>query len=240
MPEDRFADLGGDETRSAAERFEELDERDPEPKPKPPEPPRPSGRYTWLVGIVFVFALIVAGSIALRHKGAGYRGVPAGKRLAPFAAPLATSNHDNDVSIQPRRGGGHRAACDVRGPGIVNLCDLRRRPLVMTFVANGGAGCGAQLDRVQRVQASLPGVTFLGVISHKSLADARRMVRSHGWSFPVAFDRDAALFNLYGIGDCPTTVFARRGVSAGTRRGVLAGAQLRADVRALVEGSPLP
>ena len=60
MPEDRFADLGGgEEKRSAAERFEELDERSPEPQPKPPEPPR-RGRYTWVVGIAFVLAIIVA------------------------------------------------------------------------------------------------------------------------------------------------------------------------------------
>jgi hypothetical protein len=235
VPDDRFADLGARDGRSAAERFEELDEREPEEQPKPPEPARPGGRYTWVVGIVFVIALIVAGSNALRHSGAGYRGVPAGKLLAPFAAPLATSNHDNDASIQPRAGGGHPAACSIHLSGVVNLCDLRRRPLVLTFVATGGAGCAGQLDRVERVRRSFPSVAFVAVISRKSLADAKRMVRSHRWGFPVALDRDAAVFNLYGIGDCPTTVFARRGgVSAGTRRGALSETRLAADIRALV------
>ena len=235
MPDDRFADLGARDDRSAAERFEELDEREPEEEPKPPEPARPGGRYTWVVGIVFVIALIVAGSNALRHSGAGYRGVPAGKRLAPFAAPLATSNHNNDASIQPRAGGGHPAACSIHLSGVANLCDLRRRPLVITFVATGGAGCAEQLDRVERVRPQFPGVNFLGVVSRKSLSQAKAMNRSHGWTFPVALDRDAAVFNLYGIGDCPTTVFARRGgVSAGTRRGTMSEARLAARIRALV------
>lgn len=242
MPEDRFADLGpGDPEKSAAERFEELDERDPEPEPKRPEPPRPRGRYTWVVGIAFVIAIVVAGANALRNEGAGYRGVPAGKLLAPFAAPLATSNHDNDANLQRTASHGVPAACDVHLRGVVNLCDLRRRPLVFTFVATGGSGCGAQLDRVERVRRSFPSVTFVGVISRKSLSDAKSMVRSHGWTDPIVLDRDAAVFNLFGIGDCPTTVFARRGgVSAGTRRGKLAEAQLSADVRALVQGRPVP
>jgi AhpC/TSA family len=243
VPDDRFADLGpGDaDRRSAAERFAELDERDPEPKPKAPEPRRPSGRYTWVVGIAFVIAIIVAGANALRHSGAGYKGIPTGRALAPFAAPLATSNHDNDATIQAKRGGGHPAACDVRGAGIVNLCDLRRRPLVVTFVANGGGGCDAQLGRVDRVRSGFPGVNFLGVITRKSLSDAKRMVLSHGWGFPVALDRDTALFNLYGIGDCPTTIFARTGGrSAGTRRGDLSELQLTADIRALVQGRAIP
>jgi hypothetical protein len=239
-PEDRFADLGPRERRSAAERFEELDEREPEPQPKPPRSPLPTGRYAWLVGIVFVFALIVAGANALRHSGAGFRGVPPGKRLAPFAAPLVSSNLNKDANLQPRASHGVPAACDVHLSGVVNLCDLRRRPLVMTFVANGGAGCDAQLDRVERVRGSFRGANFLGVISRKSLADAKKMASSHGWHF-LALDRDAQLLNLYGIGDCPTTIFVRRGgISAGTRRGALREARLAADVRALVQGQPIP
>ena len=90
------------------------------------------------------------------------------------------------------------------------------------------------------MRRAFPGVGFVGVISRTSLSDAGKMVRSHGWGFPVAFDRDAAVFNLYGIGDCPTTIFARRGgISAGTRRGNLSDAQLSADVRALARGRPI-
>jgi hypothetical protein len=237
VPEDRFADLGPGEPdgRSAAERFEELDERDPEPQPKPPEPPRPSGRYMWVVGIAFVILVIVVGVNTLPNKGAGYRGVPAGQALAPFAAPLTTSNYDKDANLQRQASQGVPAACDVHLRGVANLCALRRRPLVITFVANGGAGCASQLGRVERVRRAFPAVTFLGVISRKSLSEAKRMVRSNGWGFPVLLDRDAQLLNLYGIGDCPTTVFARKGgISAGSLRGDLSEARLRQLVTARV------
>jgi hypothetical protein len=244
VPDDRFADLGGGEPRqdkrSAAERFEELDERSPEPQPRPAPPPR-RGRYTWVVGIAFVLAIIVAGANLLGKEGAGYRGVPVGKRLAPFAAPLATSEHDNDVNMLKTASGGVPGACDVHLSGVVNLCDLSRRPLVITFVANGGAGCGAQLDRVERVYRSFPSVTFLGVVSRKSLHDAKAMVKENHWTFPVALDRDGQLLNLYGIGDCPTTVFSKKGgISAGSLRPGLSAGRLRAAVAALAAGRPLP
>jgi hypothetical protein len=245
VPDDRFADLGGGETRqdkrSAAERFEELDERSPEPQPRPAPPPR-RGRYTWVVGIAFVIVIIYGGiNLLSTGAGVGYRGVPAGKRLAPFAAPLATSSHNNDVNILKRASRGVPGACDVHLAGVVNLCDLSRRPLVITFVANGGAGCGAQLDRVERVYRSFPAVAFLGVVSRKSLGDAKAMVKGDHWTFPVALDRDGELLNLYGVGDCPTTVFSKKGgISAGSRRPALSEARLRAAVAALVAGRPLP
>ena len=254
MPEseDRFADLGpgrppdggmegeADEerrpARSAAERFAELDEREPEPQPPPPpRPSRPAGRYTWVVGIAFVLALIVAGANALRHAGQGDMGILAGKRLPPFAAPLVTSTHNNDVNLQRTRTGGVPSACDVRLSGVVTSCGLTSRPLVLTFVANGGNGCDSQLDRVQRIRREFPSVNFAGVISKTSLADAASLTRRHGWTFPVLLDRDASLFNTYAIGDCPTTVFAHAGgVSAGTRRSELSESQLRRYARALL------
>lgn len=238
MPEDRFADLGGEGKRkSAAERFEELDEREPEPKPKPPSDPlRSNSRYMWVVGIAAVIVIVLAGISTLPKKGVGFRGIPRGHSLAPFAAPLVSSHYDDPASIQRRRGGGHPAACEVRGPGIVNLCDLRKRPLVITFIANGGGGCDEQLDRVDRIRTQFPQVTFLGVITLKPLSEAKDIVASHGWGFPVALDRDGRLLNNYGVGDCPTTVFARRGgVSIGSRNGNLTEAQLAAGVRATLK-----
>jgi hypothetical protein len=240
VPEDRFADLGpgGPDKRSAAERFAELDERDPEEQPQPPEPPRPSGRYAWVVGIAFVAVLVIAGINSLPNQGAGYRGIPAGDRLTPFAAPLATSDHDDkDVNFQRRSVGDVPAACDVRLPGVVNLCDLRRKPLVFTFVATGGSPCGDQLDRVERLRREFPQVTFVGVLSRRELDDAKEMVRENGWGFPVVLDRDAQLFNQYGVGDCPTTIFARRGgVSAGSINGRLTEPRLRRHLKTLLAG----
>jgi hypothetical protein len=237
VPEDRFADLGPERKQSAAERFEELDRRDPEPPPKrPPEPARPGGRYGWVVGVAFILVVIVAGANALRNSGEGYRGVPAGEVLPPFAAPLAIGGPDDkDVNIARRKSGDVPAACDVRGPGVFNLCDLRsQKPIAMTFVANASQGCDDQLDRVEHVRRDFPTVAFVGVISRRERDEAEERVRANGWNFPVVVDRDAQLFNLYGIGDCPTTIFARRGGKvARSRLGELSEQQLRAELRAI-------
>lgn len=228
MPDDRFADLGP-ERKSAAERFQELDERSPEPEPRRPrEPPRPGGRYGWVVGVAFMIVVVVAGANALRNSGEGYQGVPAGELLPPFAAPLAVGGPDGkDVNIAPR------TACDVRGPGVFNMCDLRaRRPIAMTFVANASQGCEDQLDRVEAVRREFPQVAFVGVVSRRERAEVEEVARSKRVGFPMIVDRDAALFNLYGIGDCPTTVFARKGgIASASLRGKLDVARLRAELR---------
>ena len=228
MPDDRFADLGP-ERKSAAERFQELDERSPEPEPRRPrEPPRPGGRYGWVVGVAFVIVVIVAGANALRNSGEGYRGVPPGELLPPFAAPLAVGGPDGkDVNIAPG------SACDVRGAGVFNVCDLRaEKPIAMTFVANASQGCEDQLDRIERIRREFPGIGFVGVVSRRDRNEVEAMARENGWDFPIVVDRDAALFNLYGIGDCPTTIFARRGgISNASLRGELTPARLRAELR---------
>lgn len=207
MPDDRFADLGP-ERKSAADRFAELDATNPEPGPRrPPGPARPAGRYGWVVGVAFVIVVIVAGANSLSNSGHGYRGVPPGKPLPAFAAPLAVGGPDGkDVNIAPTK------ACKVHGAGVFNVCDVKaRQPIAMTFVANASRGCEEQLDRVESVRREFPSIAFVGVVSKRQRPDVERLVRSHGWNFPVVVDHDLALFNLYGVGDCPTTVFARRG-----------------------------
>jgi hypothetical protein len=228
VPDDRFADLGP-ERRSAAERFQELDEHSPEPEPRRPrEPPRPGGRYGWVVGVAFVIVIAIGLINLIPNAGKGYRGVPAGELLPPFAAPLATGGPDDKVvNIAPDK------ACDVRGPGVFNICDARaRQPLAMTFVANARRGCEDQLDRIEGVRREFPGVGFVGVVSRRDRSEVEALARQRGWDFPMVVDGDAALFNLYGIGDCPTTVFARRGgIANASLRGKLDPVRLRAELR---------
>ena len=46
--------------------------------------------------------------------------------------------------------------------------------------------------------------------------DLRADIRSHGWGFPVGYDRDGAVANLYGVAVCPTITFAYPGGTAMT------------------------
>ncbi|HEX6459598.1 MAG TPA: hypothetical protein VF032_11825 [Thermoleophilaceae bacterium] len=219
MSEDRFADLGpGDRKQSPAQRLAELDEldlaRERESKPAGP-PPRPAGRYMWVVGVVFVLAVIVAGVNALRHSGGSLRGPALNKPLPEFAAPLATSSLDGDANVKQHKGQSNQLgavpACQVHVPGSITSCELSRKPLVLSVIVPGATRCEAQLDLFQRMAAAHPRAQFAAVVSGGSHAKVAALVRRRGWTFPVAVDRDLSIFNLYRVAVCPTTVFARRG-----------------------------
>jgi len=247
MSDDRFGDLGAPDRRSAAERFEEQDRINPEPDDprRRPEVPRPGNRYAWVVGILMLMAIgVFAVTSSLPNKGEGLRGPPIGSQLPDFAAPSATGNASNedDANVRQRRGGnaaaGRVPACDVIGDVVVNVCELRRKPLVLTFLVTRGADCEPQVDRVERMRDEFPHVEFAAVVSGDERDEVEQIVERRRWTMPVAVDRDGAVVNVYGIGVCPTTVFSTPG---GTVRrvelGNLTEDQLRANVRKLVARS---
>jgi AhpC/TSA family len=249
--EDRFGDLGRDEPeepadqRSAAEKLEERDRTHPEPVEERPEVPRPGNRYAWLVGIVMLMGLaVLLFTTTIPNQGEGVLGLERGERLPAFAAPLATGTVEGDANVCQRHptdpcpeGAGPIPACDVRSRQIVNLCRLRKRPLVLTFIVDRGANCFPQVDRVERVRDEFPEVNFATVyFSRKDRDEVREIVRRRRWRQPVALDRDGGLVNRYGVGVCPTTVFAYRGgrASRDTNLGELTEAELRREIRRLL------
>jgi peroxiredoxin len=234
VPDDRFEDLG--ERPSAAERLAAGDEAEmaAENRAKPPQR-APSSAYSWVVGIAFLI-LISAGLLNLiRTEGPGALGPKEGDKLPLFAAPLATGPLEGDANVKTRKSEpGKTLACDVTGPGVLNLCRLRDKPVVLAFMFTRFAKCAPHFDRLEQLRAEFPQVAFAGVIIREPKDKAAKLVRSHGWGFPVAVDRDGAVSNLYGIGVCPTTVFARPGGKVRrTALGELTGAQLRAELRRL-------
>ena len=237
--EDRFGDLGRDD-RTTAERLAELDElaAEEERASKRPSPPRPSGRYMWVVGVVFVIVVALAGLNAIRHSGGGLRGPNVGEKLPAFAAPLATGQLNGDANVKQNssqsKGAGDEPACQVHLPGSINSCTLSRKPLVLSLIVPGVAKCEQQLDMFQRLASRFPRTQFAAVVSGKKRTDVASLVGRRGWTFPVAVDPDLAVFNLYRVAICPTTVFALRGgeVKYTTIR-PLTEAQLTSELRAI-------
>lgn len=240
--EDPFADLGeGPRKRTRAEEIgDELAERDrvaPEEPPRPPEPRRPANKYAWAVGIVLFMGIIALYlTTAQPNKGEGFRGPNAGSRLAPFAAPLASSDLNGQANVCQHapcpKGAGKVPACELRGAEILNSCQLREGPAVLTFVVTQGTDCEPQVDRVERMRREFPRVRFAVVLSGLERGDAVHIVRRRGWKLPVGLDPDGAVTNLYGVGVCPTTVFTDKdGKVKETALGNLTEAQLRAKVR---------
>jgi hypothetical protein len=242
---DRFGDLGESSGRSAAERFEEEDRLRPEPDApsRRPEVPRPGNRYAWLVGILLLMGIAVAYLTTAQHnQGAALLGPKPGERLPAFAAPLTTGHFSDDAdanvfpSDKAARSSGHQhGACDVRAPSVLNSCDLRRSPSVLTFVVTKGADCEPQVDRVERMRKEFPTVRFAVVMSGNKVSDAKHIADNRGWTVPVGVDKDGQVENLFGNGVCPTTVFAYPGGRVRvTKLGNLTEGQLRAGARAIL------
>jgi hypothetical protein len=240
---DRFEDLGAERRAEIGDRLAERDRTHPEGPPRRPDVPRPGNKYAWAVGIVMLMVLgIVLFFQTLPNEGSGSGGPPRGRVMKAFAAPNALGNVEGDANVCQRQAdcsdqAGTRPACSLHSDEVVNVCDLRRKPLVLTFIFDRGADCYPQVDRAERVMSGLPGVNFATVFfTHKKRDQVRALVQERGWTQPVAIDRDGAVVNLYRVGGCPTTVFARAGGKvATTKLGNLTEDQLR-ELAQRIEG----
>lgn len=210
--------------------------------PPPPAQPVPPNRYTWYIGIL---AVIILAYILVNNLQTQDNEVPqASSKLAAFAAPEVLSDLDGDANLAtPGNTGdevGSIPACELRRSDIVNSCELSEdAPLVLGFYFTRGAECEEAFDRIQDLQDEHPGVNFAGVIVRGDRDDARDVVREHGWTFPIAYDRDGAIANVYGVPGCPQVVLAYPG---GTVRETVIGRdraerQLDKRVAALVAES---
>jgi AhpC/TSA family len=195
----------------------------PTPKPDIPPPAKPPGmsRYGWWFGVLVFVILAYIGFNTIRNADSGgSRGIAAGKHLPPFAMPLAlapTTKHDDaNIATKANQGAsGTVPACDVRGPNILNSCQLvAGAPAVLAFLTTSGGDCTKQLDLMQRVRARYPGIRFAAVAIKGDRGKVRSTIRSHGWRFPVGYDKDGAVANLYDVAVCPTVVFAHPGGKA--------------------------
>ena len=203
-------------------------------RPKAPPPAIDTRPYRRALG-AFAFGLVVVISVVLfLTRGVGTVGVVPGQRLHNFAAPVATSNLIGDPNFsKPCRLG-------YLGARALNTCLLTRRsPLVLAFFVSGSDACVRQVDTLQQVshQFSSSAVTFAAVAVSASKGPTAKLVRRHGWSIPVAYDRDGSVGSLYGVAICPLVELVNRG---GVVRFRLIGerwlqpAALAAKVRALV------
>lgn len=198
-----------------------------------------SNRYTWFVGVVALAIVVYITINTLRTGGHGSRGLQAGDHLPVFAAPLATGGFAKDADADV--GGSKTPPCRLTSPGALNVCALRRKPVVLAFFVTGKGSCRRQLDTIERVKASFPQVNFAAVAVRASRPDVAPLVRRHGWTFPVAYDHDGAVGNLYDVVVCPTVTFAYAGGrvmksalgTATTNPSVLA-----TDIRALLRTGP--
>jgi hypothetical protein len=165
-------------------------------------------RYQRLIGLIGLALVIVISVSFLTTHSAGTAGIPAGRRLQLFAAPLAASTLDGAVNLKP--------PCTLaqHDPRALNICLMTKRaPLVLGFFVINSGSCARQVDTMQAIARGFaPGqVGFAAVAVRASHADAARAVRSHHWTIPVGYDLDGRLGAAYGVEVCPLVELAYRG-----------------------------
>jgi hypothetical protein len=188
----------------------------PAPEQQPPPSTRTgAARYGWIIGVVGLILVAYITLNTLRTDGPGSAGPASGQPLPAFAAPLVSSDLEGDANIATRRDqgdAGNVPACDVSDPRALNVCAIvKERPLVLAFLTAGTKKCARELDVMQTISVDFPQVAFAAVGIKGKRDDFRSLARAHGWTFPLAQDRDGAVANLYGIAVCPTVVLAGRG-----------------------------
>jgi hypothetical protein len=200
-----------------------------------PQPVIDTRPYRWAIGILGIALVIIISVVEFANHGVSSAGVKPGQKLIQFAAPIATSNLVGDVQVdRPCRFG------DFGGRAI-NTCMLEKRgPLVIGFFVPGVGQCDHEVTTLQALASRFKDVQFVAVAASSSQATTAKDVRKHHWTIPVAYDRDGALAELYGVELCPMLELAKRG---GTVRSLLFGenwdqeARLLPKVRGLVAAS---
>ena len=212
----------------------ELGNARPPAPDEPPPPARPVGasRYTWFLGVVAFLFIVVVLLNSIGSGGVSPGGPEGGDRLVPFAVPLAgaRSRPDEDANVDARR------ACRVRGPGILNICQLAERgPVVLALFPTEGGECRDILAQLERLAPRYTGrVSFAAVGSRGERATLARA----GGRLPLGWDRDGAVASIYGLVGCPQVTYAEQGgrVVLTTRRRET-DSQIAEHVRDLVGGA---
>ena len=190
-----------------------------------------------LLVVVFVGALLTFITFnTIISDSQGSKGLQEGDELPPFAMPLSTSpcagRCDANVATAADQGAaGARPACEVRGPQVLNVCELREDgPFVLAFVFHPVERCRDQLSTLERVAARHRDVAFR-VVAVRANASEAQGLRSN---LPVGYDNDGAVANEYAVVVCPTITYVKRGGEiAGSTVGVQSEAQLDEWVRRL-------
>ena len=205
-------------------------------------------RYSVIVGLFFV-AIVVFVSIQTLGGGdeeggtLGLDRMPARWPLPQFAVPAAAGELEGDANVAqddcalaavPCPEDARRTpACRIDDAGAIRVCDLFGRPLVISFWFTKSGDCVAQQDVVEAVHRRYRDrVGFLSLDIHDDREDVRELVREHGWTMPVGYDRDGAVGSLYRVGGCPTFAYAYPG---GTLQSASAGELTAAELEARVE-----
>lgn len=183
-------------------------------------------RYSIVVGLIFLAVIVVATVNTIGggngSETLGLEKLPDRWPLPEFAVPAALSDLEGDANVAqddcetsslPCPDDAKRTpACRIHAAGALRICDFFDRPLVISFWFSPGSGCTAQQDVVEYAfRRYRERVGFLSLDIRDDRGTLRDLVRRHGWTMPVGYDRDGAVAGLYGVGGCPTFAYVYPG-----------------------------
>jgi hypothetical protein len=183
-------------------------------------------RYSIVVGLLFLAVIVVATVHTINGGNGGSTlgldRLPPRWPLPEFAVPAGAGSLEGDANVAqddcetsalPCPEDSRRVpACRIDTAGALRVCDLFDRPLVISFWFTKGGSCADQQDVVERAYQRYRGrVDFLSLDIRDDRDTVRELIRQHGWTMPVGYDRDGAVASLYGIGLCPTFAYVYPG-----------------------------
>ena len=172
--------------------------------PGRPRPPAGTSRYTWVVGVAALLALAYITLNTLGTDAPGSRGVAERRAAAAVRGPARA------LEPRGRRAGRSRQGVRVRGPRVLNSCQLAERgPVAIAFFAIRSKRCERQIDVARAGAPQLPRRRRRRRVgARRARARCAASVRQHGWGMPVGYDHDGAVTNAYAVAICPTITFA--------------------------------
>jgi hypothetical protein len=184
-----------------------------------------TNRYSLLVGLLFLALIAIVTIHTLTSGGEDILGLdeqPPRWPVPEFAVPAAAGRLEGDANVYQDDCGSASLpcpehpprvpACRISTPGAIRVCDLFDRPLVISFWFGTDNECEREQDVVSTVAARYRGeVNFLSLDSLDSRDSVRELVRRHGWTMPVGFDRDGAVAALFKLAACPTFAYVYPG-----------------------------
>ncbi len=205
-------------------------------------------RYSIIVGLLFLAVIVVASINTIESGGGGETlgldRLPVRWPLPEFAVPDGAGKLEGDANVAqddcetsslPCPEDAQRTpACRIGTAEAIRVCDLFDRPLVISFWFTKGDGCANQQDVVERLYRRYRGqVGFLSLDIRDDRGTLRDLIRQHGWTMPVGYDRDGAVASLYRVGGCPTFAYVYPG---GTLQGASIGDLTATQLEGQVDG----
>jgi peroxiredoxin len=84
---------------------------------------------------------------------------------------------------------------------------------VLGFFVTGSSACEKAVDAMQTIAPEFraAGIQFAAVAVRSRPGPVRTLIRKHGWTIPVAYDRDGAVGQSDGVVVCPLLELVRPG-----------------------------